>query len=104
MPTDIFVPWPLAELRAKQRSSHDFGVIARLKPGVSLAQAQAELGGIARHINAKTPRLAGWDVTVVGMKEALFEYIRPAFLLLLGAVGLLLLLACVTSRACCWLA
>ena len=95
MPTDIFVSWPLAELRTKERISHDFGVIARLKPGVSLAQAQAELSGIARRIDAQTPRLAGWDVTVVGMKEALFEYIRPAFLLLLGAVGLLLLLACV---------
>jgi putative ABC transport system permease protein len=89
------VPWPIAELRAKERVAHDFGVIARLKPGVSLARAQSELSAIARRIDAQTPRLAGWDVTVVGMKQALFEYIRPAFLLLLGAVGLLLLLACV---------
>jgi putative ABC transport system permease protein len=95
LPSDLYVPWPLAELRAKDRASHEFGFIARLKPGVSLAQAQAELSSIARRIDAQTPRLAGWDVTVVGMKQALFEYIRPAFLLLLGAVGLLLLLACV---------
>ena len=53
------------------------------------------MSAIARRIDAQTPRLAGWDVTVVGMKQALFEYIRPALLLLLGAVGLLLLLACV---------
>lgn len=95
LPSDVYVPWPLAELRAKERVAHDFGVIARLKPGVSVAQAQSELSGIARHINAQWPRLAGWDVTVVGMKQALFAYIRPAFLLLLGAVGLLLLLGCV---------
>jgi putative ABC transport system permease protein len=95
LPTDLYVPWPIAELRAKQRVSHDFGVIARLKPGVTIAQAQAELSTIARRIDAQTPRLAGWDVTVVGMQQALFEYIRPALLLLLGAVGLLLLLACV---------
>jgi putative ABC transport system permease protein len=95
LPADLYVPWPLAELRAKERASHDFGVIARLKHGVSVAQAQVELSAIARRINAQTPRLAGWDVTVVGMKQALTEYIRPAFLLLLGAVGLLLLLACV---------
>ena len=82
-------------MRAKQRVSHDFGVIGRLKPGVTIAQAQAELSTIARRIDAQTPRLAGWDVTVVGMQQALFEYIRPALLLLLGAVGLLLLLACV---------
>jgi putative ABC transport system permease protein len=95
LPTDIYVPWPIAELRAKARESHDFGVVGRLKPGVTLPQAQSELSAVARRINAQTPRLAGWDVTVVGMKQALFEYLRPALLLLLGAVGLLLLLACV---------
>ena len=95
LPTDLYVPWPVAELRAKERVSHDFGVIARLKPGVTIAGAQAELSTVARRIDAQTPRLAGWDVTVVGMKQALVEYIRPALLLLLGAVGLLLLLACV---------
>jgi len=95
MPCDLFVPWPYAELRAKERVAHDFGVIARLKPGVTIARAQVELSAVARRIDARTPRLAGWDVTVVGMKQALFAYIRPALLLLLGAVGLLLLLACV---------
>jgi putative ABC transport system permease protein len=95
LPTDLYVSWPVAELRAKSRVDHDFGVIARLKPGVSFAQAQSELSAIARHIDAETPRLAGWDVTLIPMKQALFEYIRPALLLLLGAVGLLLLLACV---------
>ncbi|MGO9261397.1 MAG: ABC transporter permease [Bryobacteraceae bacterium] len=95
LPSDLYVPWPVAQLRAKSRVDHDFGVIGRLKPGVTLAQAQAELSTIARRIDAQTPRLAGWDVAVVGMQQALFEYIRPALLLLLGAVGLLLLLACV---------
>ena len=94
LPSDLYVPWPVAELRARSRLSHDFGVIARLKPGVTIARAQSELGAIARRIDAGTPRLAGWDVTVVSMKQALFEHIRPALLLLLGAVGLLLLLAC----------
>ena len=95
LPTDLYVPWPVAQLRAKSRVDHDFGVMARLKPGVTIARAQAELSTIARRIDAQTPRLAGWDVSVVGMKQGLFEYIRPALLLLLGAVGLLLLLACV---------
>jgi putative ABC transport system permease protein len=75
--------------------AHDFGVIARLKPGVSTARAQAELSTVARRIDAQTPWLAGWDVAVVGVKQALFAYIRPALLLLLGAVGILMLLACV---------
>jgi putative ABC transport system permease protein len=95
LPADMFVPWPLAELRAKERVSHEFGVLARLKPNVTFAQAQSELSAVARRIDAQTPRLAGWDVTVVPMRQALFDYLRPALLLLLGAVGLLLLLACV---------
>lgn len=94
LPCDLYVPWPNAELRAKNRAAHEFGVIARLKPNVTVAQAQAELSTIARRIDAQTPRLAGWDVAVVGMKQALYKQIRPALLLLLGAVGLLLLLAC----------
>jgi len=95
LPSDLYVPWPVAQLRGKSRVEHDFGVIGRVKAGVTIAQAQAELSIIARRIDAQTPSLAGWDVAVVGMKQALFEYIRPALLLLLGAVGLLLLLACV---------
>lgn len=95
LPADLFVPWPVAELRGRERVAHNFGVFARLKPNVSFAQAQSELSAIARRIDAQTPRLAGWDVTVVPMKQALFENIKPALLLLLGAVGLLLLLACV---------
>ncbi len=43
LPTDLYVPWPIAQLRAKARVDHDFGVIGRLKPGVTMAQAQAEL-------------------------------------------------------------
>jgi putative ABC transport system permease protein len=95
IPADLFVPWPVAQLRAKNRADHEFGVLARLKPNVTIPQAQSELSAVARRIDAQTPRLAGWDVTVVGMKQALFENIKPALLLLLGAVGLLLLLACV---------
>jgi putative ABC transport system permease protein len=95
LPADLFVPWPEAELRAKDRANHDFGVIARLKPNVTIEQAQSELSAVARRIDAQTSRLAGWDVEVVGMQRALFEYMRPALMLLLGAVGLLLLLACV---------
>ena len=77
LPSDLYVPWPVAELRAKERVAHDFGVIARLKPNVTLDRAQAELSAIARRIDAQTPRLAGWDVAVVGMQQALFDYIRP---------------------------
>jgi hypothetical protein len=54
LPTDPYVPWPIAQLRAKNRGDHDFGVIARLKPGVTLPQAQVELSTVARRIDAQT--------------------------------------------------
>src|SRR5271169_3073340 len=40
LPSDLYVPWPVAQLRAKNRVDHDFGVIARVKPHITIAQAQ----------------------------------------------------------------
>ena len=59
LPTDLYVPWPIAQLRAKNRVDHDFGVIGRLKPGVTIAQAQAELSTIARRIDAQDAPAGG---------------------------------------------
>src|ERR1039457_2073899 len=87
LPTDLYVPWPVAQLRAKSRVDHDFGVMARLKPGITIARAQAELSTIARRIDAQTPRLAGWGVSGVGMKQGVFEYMRPALLWLARVAG-----------------
>ncbi|HEU0178204.1 MAG TPA: ABC transporter permease [Blastocatellia bacterium] len=75
--------------------SHNDRVIARLKPGVTVAQAQAELSAIARRIADQFPDTnKGWDVVVTPFRQYLFGGAETALPLLLGVVGFVLLIAC----------
>jgi len=76
------------------RESHECKAIARLKPGVSLAQAQANMNSIAAQIEQQYPESRGWGVAVVGLHDQVVEYARPTLIVLLIAVGLVLLIAC----------
>jgi putative ABC transport system permease protein len=70
-------------------------VVARVKPGVSLAQAQSQMDVIAAGLAARYPDYdKGWGVTLVSLRDQLSGDLRPALLILLGAVGLVLLIAC----------
>ena len=68
--------------------------IGRLTPGVSTAQARAELAGIAGRVAVHDPDLAGAGVDVVTLHERLYGSTRPLLLILLGVVGFVLLIAC----------
>jgi putative ABC transport system permease protein len=69
--------------------------IARLKPGVSLAQAQSQMDGIAAGLEKEFPAAdTDWGVNLVPLHEQSVGGIRPALLILLGAVGFVLLIAC----------
>ncbi|MGC2729510.1 MAG: ABC transporter permease [Candidatus Sulfotelmatobacter sp.] len=76
------------------RESHEYHAIARLKPDVSLAQAQANMNSIAAQIEQQYPESRGWGVAVVGLHDQVVEYARPTLIVLLIAVGLVLLIAC----------
>jgi predicted permease len=94
---ELYVPlgqWDFVGLR--DRENHPgLDVVARLRTGVTLAAAQAEMTSIARALAQKYPKTnAGEGATVVGMKDDMVGYIRPTLLLLLGAVGFVLLIAC----------
>jgi predicted permease len=94
---ELYVPvgqWNPVELY--DRENHPgLNVVGRLKPGVTMAAAQAEMTSIARALAQKYPKTnAGEGATVVGMKDDMVGYIRPTLLLLLGAVGFVLLIAC----------
>src|ERR1700730_10326702 len=82
------------DLQPEGREFHDCHAIARLKPGVTLAQAQAEMDTIAGRIEQQNPESKGWGVSLVGLHDQVVEYARPALLVLLGAVALVLLIAC----------
>jgi putative ABC transport system permease protein len=92
--SEIFVPWPDDELRSKARLAHDLGVFGRMRPDVSVASAAAELNAIQARLRAEHPEMEGWGVTVVSLQSAMVAYIRPALVVLFGAVIFLLLIAC----------
>jgi len=78
------------------RSARFLSVIGRLKPGATVAQANAELSGIAKQLSTSYPesnRVVG--ANVVPLHEQAVGALRPALLLLLGGVGFVLLIACV---------
>jgi putative ABC transport system permease protein len=76
------------------REMHDYHALARLRTGITLAQAQANMDAIARQFEQQYPESKGWGVALVKLHDQAVEYARPALLVLLGAVGLVLLIAC----------
>jgi putative ABC transport system permease protein len=77
------------------RGAHYLRVMARMKPGVSIEQAQAEMTGIAKRLQEQYPDMnKGWSALVVSINEATVGNIRATLLVLFGAVGFLLLIAC----------
>lgn len=91
---DLWLPTAINPSQ-NERKSHNYGIVARLKPGVSVEQARAEMVTIARRLEQEYPATnTGWGVRLFPMAEMYSGRIRPALLVLLGAVGLLLLIAC----------
>jgi len=78
------------------RNNVQWRVIGRLKPGVTMAQAQAEVDTIAEKIRQENTisRTAGQAFRLVPMKQHLVDQVRPTILALMGAVIFLLLIAC----------
>jgi predicted permease len=77
------------------RENHNLQAVARLKPGVEVTQATAELEVIARRLEQEYPKEnAGWGATVVILRDVIVGDIRLSLLMLLGAVALVLLIAC----------
>jgi predicted permease len=77
------------------RGEHSLSAIARLKPGVSVAQAQAQLDTIAARLAQQYPADdAGWGAQVVPLREETIGDVRRPLLILLGAVVFVLLIAC----------
>ena len=93
--TEIWVPWQLTKEQLAEHSSHYLHVVARLKPGVSLQQANAELATIAKQIEREHPaENAKVGAFATPLREHLAGDVRPAILMLFGAVCFVLLIAC----------
>jgi putative ABC transport system permease protein len=94
--TEVWVPLNFeAQPGLKQRKAHFLRPVGRLKAGVSLAQAQADTDAIARQLEATYPDTnTGWNLRLVSLREQIVGNIRSTLYILLGAVGLVLLIAC----------
>jgi putative ABC transport system permease protein len=94
---DVMVPFePWARTLPDDRNWHPgLTAVARMKPGVTLEQAQAEMTTIAKRLEKQYPVYdTDMGAGVVGMHDQIVQNVRPALLVLLGAVGLVLLIAC----------
>ena len=76
------------------RRFHMLRGIGRLRPGVTVAQAQAEMDAIAHRLEAVYPEDASWHLRLVPYRDVVVGNTGPILLVLLGAVGLVLLIAC----------
>ncbi len=93
-PIDLYVPLAAAG-REAERGNYSFFAMGRLKPGVTIDQARAEMTTIERRLEQQYPDgNTGIGISLVPTQEQTVKEIRPALLVLLGAVVFLLLIAC----------
>jgi putative ABC transport system permease protein len=92
------VPLPPIDVKGdllQSRGVHYFKAVGRLHAGVTVGQAQSDLSGIASDIARRFPDMNGdRGITLQPLREEIVGDVRPALLMLLGAVGLVLLIAC----------
>lgn len=93
--TQIWTPIAFSAADLHNRGTHFLGVVARLKPDLSLMQAQGDMDKIAQQLQQEYPNPdAGMGISIVPLHEAIVGKIRLTLVLLLGAVAVLLLIAC----------
>jgi putative ABC transport system permease protein len=92
---DYWVPIHLSPEQAAQRGSHFLNVVGRLKQGITIEEARADMQGIARNL-ALQYQDSNWDIGValVPAKEEIVGSIRLELLVLMGAAAAVLLIAC----------
>jgi putative ABC transport system permease protein len=83
-----FEPWEL-----ENRGGHNYQAIGRLKPGVTLAAAQAEMKGITERLSQQYELSRGWSITMLPLQEQLVRGSERPLYVLFGAVGFVLLIA-----------
>ncbi len=93
--TEIWTPLPMSEKSLGSRGSHSYRAMGRLKAGVSLSQAQADLAIIAKRLEQQFPNSNDRvGAAVFGMKDQITSSSREQLVIMLGVVALVLLVAC----------
>src|SRR4030081_998396 len=93
--TQVLVPVSFNAAERKTRDTNFIDVVARLKPGVSIEQARANMNAVARSQAERYPKTnTGIGVTLVSLQDHIVGDVRPMLVVLLGAVAFVLLIAC----------
>jgi putative ABC transport system permease protein len=93
--TEMWFPMAFSAEERQRFGSHYLSAIARMKPGVTIDAARADLNRIAAQLAEEHPDDdRGWDVLAFALKDYQVGDVRPALLVLLAAVGVVLLIAC----------
>ena len=92
---DVFTPTEIKREDFDRGGSHNWRTIGKLKPGVSIEQAQAEMNTLTQRQSELYPDInRGWQVQIQSLHEYLFGNSSAALLLLFGAVAIVLVIAC----------
>jgi predicted permease len=91
---DVFRPLPLGAELAGRRTDENYNILVKLKPGVTVQQAQADLNVMASRIREKDKRGESFGMHITLLQDEVVGDVRRALLVLLGSVGLVLLIAC----------
>jgi putative ABC transport system permease protein len=91
--TDFWVPIPVTPQRKQARFAISYKAVGRLKPGVTMAQAQQDMSAIAKRLDDQYSH-SDYGANLVLLREQETKSVKAAVLVLLGAVGFVLLIAC----------
>ena len=92
---ELYTPLAWTPAQASNRGRHFLAVVARLKPEATIAQAQADMSAIAGRLKEQYPQSnTNKDVLIIPLHQQVVGQVRTALLVLLGAVGFVLLIAC----------
>ena len=91
----VWTPKAFTPAEAAVRNNHNFLAVARLKPGVTLEQAQAEMNTISQRLEQTYPADdKGWGAVLHPLRDETVGNVRPALFMMLAAVAFVLLIAC----------
>jgi len=92
--SEAWIPLMLAKEDAANRAGHNLNVVARMKPNVTLQEARTEMDAIAAQLEQQYQVNTGHGANVFPLYEEVVTSVRPALLILIGAAGFVLLIAC----------
>ena len=92
--TELWVPIPFTPEERRTFGSHRMSSIGRLKPGITLEQADADMKTVSGRLVELNPPSRGWEVLLFGLHDYAVDGVRQSLLVLFGAVSLVLLIAC----------